>query len=194
MLRRTAGLVLFCAGLTCASSVGDGARSAEYDPELHPPAVLVAVHGDWGTYAYDDHGSEICYILAVDKLMAAPAAYDRATAYFMVSRIPGDAQYTPEFRASYVIQQGAALAVSGMSFDLLVWGSAAWIADLDDEPVAIAAMKAGTSMIVSTRTDKGMLISHLFSLRGFNAALDSIDTCAYKLLSDASRTDWRAAA
>src|SRR5262245_22796875 len=196
MLRRKSGLVLFWAGLIFASfSWGEAGGFAMDDLEFPGPAVLVAVNGDWGTYAYDDHGVEACFILAIATQVAGPAPFDDAGIYFLVSRIQGSGRrYRPEFRASYDIQPGAILAVTDMSFDMLVRGSAAWTADLDDEPVVIAAMKAGASVMVSTRTGSNIPTRYVFSLSGFNAALDSIDICAYKPLSDARWTDRPAAA
>jgi hypothetical protein len=196
MLRRKPGLVFIWAGLTCAFSVGDAVVThAKSGPAPGSLAIRIAVNGNWGTYAYEEDGISVCYILTYATGMAAPAEFDHGRVYFLVSRIskssPG---YQPEFRTSYDMQQGAAVAVTNMSFDLLVRGNDAWIANIGDESVVIAAMKAAQWMQVSARTAGGMPTSYVFSLQGFNAALDSIDTCANKFLSERGRADRPAAA
>jgi invasion protein IalB len=76
---------------------------------------------------------------------------------------------------------------------MIAIGNEAWTASAEEEPVLIAAMKSAGSLGVSATSAGGNEAEYEFSLRGFSAALNSIDTCTHKLLSEARWTDRPAA-
>jgi len=76
-------------------------------------------------------------------------------------------------------QQGLADEVDPRrSGDLDQDNEAAWLASTDDEPGFVAALKKGTSLIVTGTSLKGTKTTDTYSLGGVTAAMDAIDKAA----------------
>ena len=64
------------------------------------------------------------------------------------------------------------LDIGGTKFDLFTDGEWAWSGSKDDDAKIIAAMKSGSSAVVSARSGRGTQTKDTFSLNGISAALD----------------------
>ena len=58
------------------------------------------------------------------------------------------------------------------SFDLFADGEWAWPGTSDDDATILAALKKGTTAVLTARSAKGTQTKDSFSLRGFTAAMD----------------------
>jgi len=167
------GLIAILAGVALAATGSAAlAQSAK-------SAVKVSVHGDWGTYAYTESTNKVCYVLSQAKEMQ-PKTLDHGNIYFTVSQKPSkNVQYEPQFITSYDMQENSkpVVQIGDKSFEMFIRGNYAWVANASEEPILIAAMKAGHSMKVSAKSKRGNPTSYVFSLQGISAALDSIATC-----------------
>jgi hypothetical protein len=78
------------------------------------------------------------------------------------------------FTGGYPFAPGSSvgLDVSGAKFDLFVDGEWAWAGSPEDDGKIIAAMKAGSSAILTGKSAKGTQTQDTFSLNGFSAAVD----------------------
>jgi hypothetical protein len=61
--------------------------------------------------------------------------------------------------------------VDGKSFPMVTEGEAAWLAVEADEPAFVAALKAGSRLVVSGTSQKGNKMTDNYSLSGVTAAL-----------------------
>jgi len=201
-------LGLFWAVLTCALTVVDTAAPAQVDGRSTVPAsssehyrplmlgaIRIALNGDWGTYVYtDDQGTGVCYAMTVSSGFDPAAVGDRRV-YFAASLTQGDKPgYEPYFMTTYDMRKDAMVIVGTKTFAMMAVGNYAWTAHPGENPSLLAAMKGSGPLIVSATSAGGVETDYLFSLRGFNAALESIANCADKLLSDAGRAYRPAAA
>lgn len=67
------------------------------------------------------------------------------------------------------------LNVDGNNFDLFTDGEWAWPASPEDDARIVAAMKAGSSAILTARSSRGTQTKDTFSLLGFTAAVEDAE-------------------
>ena len=86
----------------------------------------------------------------------------------------GEVSYT----GGYPFADGSTVNVEieGKSFDLVSNGEWAWTSGPEDDATILAALKAGSSAIVSARSGKGTKTRDTFSLNGFTAAMSDAET------------------
>jgi invasion protein IalB len=173
------GLISILAGVALAAT--GSAALAQAQAQAGKSAVKVSVHGDWGTYAYTDKNAKVCYVLSQalkDKM--EPKTLDHGAIYFTVSQKPSkNVQFEPQFITSYDMQENSkpVVTIGDKSFEMFIRGNYAWVANAAEEPIMIAAMKAGHEMKVAAKSKRGNDTSYVFSLKGISAALDSIAGC-----------------
>lgn len=148
-------------------------------PSLAQSATKIGQHNAWGTYSYQANNGKVCYVLTVptDK---QPTNLDHGDIFFFVSQRPGQSvSYEPQFIASYDFQTNSKVSVTvgDKSFSMFTRGKSAWVENAAEEPVLIAAMKAGADMRVAAKSGRGNATNYTFSLRGISAALSSIANC-----------------
>ncbi|MGB3387384.1 MAG: invasion associated locus B family protein [Pseudaminobacter sp.] len=148
-------------------------------PSLAQSATKIGQHNAWGTYSYQANNGKVCYVLTVptDK---QPANLDHGDIFFFVSQRPGQSvSYEPQFIASYDFQANSKVSVTvgDKSFSMFTRGKSAWVENAAEEPVLIAAMKAGADMKVAAKSGRGNPTNYTFSLKGISAALSSIANC-----------------
>lgn len=170
------GLISILAGVALAAT---GSQALAQSAKAKNPAVKLSEHGDWGTYAFTDGNGKVCYVLSPAKKME-PESVKHGNIYFTVSQKPSkNVQYEPQFIASYDLQENSkpVVTIGDKKFDMFIRGNYAWVANAAEEPILIAAMKAGSTMSVAAKSKRGTDTSYVFSLKGISAALDSITTC-----------------
>ncbi|MFU0506152.1 invasion associated locus B family protein [Pseudaminobacter sp. NGMCC 1.201702] len=148
-------------------------------PSLAQSATKIGQHNAWGTYSYQANTGKVCYVLTVptDK---QPSSLDHGDIFFFVSQRPGQSvSYEPQFIASYDFQANSKVSVTvgDKSFSMFTRGKSAWVENAAEEPVLIAAMKAGADMKVAAKSGRGNPTNYTFSLKGISAALTSIANC-----------------
>ena len=87
---------------------------------------------------------------------------------------PGEISFT----GGYPFAGGSTVDVSvdGNAFQLFTDGEWAWPGSAEDDARLLAAMKAGTTAVLSGRSGKGTETKDTFSLRGFTAAMTDAET------------------
>lgn len=148
-------------------------------PALAQSATKIGQHSAWGTYSYQADSGKVCYVLTVptDK---QPANLDHGDIFFFVSQRPGqDVTFEPQFIASYDFQENSKVSVTvgDKTFSMFTRGKSAWVENAAEEPLLIAAMKAGADMKVAAKSGRGNPTTYAFSLKGISAALSSIASC-----------------
>lgn len=164
------GLIALISGLGMLAAVS---------PALAQQATKIGQHSAWGTYSYQASGGKVCYVLTVPT-GKQPPTLDHGDMFFFVSQRPGQqVSYEPQFIAGYNFQEGskATVTIDNKSFSMFTRGKSAWVENAAEEPVLIAAMKAGSDMKVQAKSGRGNATNYVFSLKGISAALDSIKTC-----------------
>ena len=69
--------------------------------------------------------------------------------------------------------------IDGKAYPMVTEGAAAWLASTGDESGFVAALKAGTQLVVRGTSQRGTNTTDTYSLRGVTAAMTEIDkACA----------------
>jgi invasion protein IalB len=164
--------------LAAVVGVGVGLASAETFAEQK----TIGTYGDWTAFTDREDGKPLCYIGSTPK--KAEGAYtSRGATYILVSIRPAEtssAVVTVESGYSYKPDSKVNVDIDGTKFELYTRNrdkdkkGDAWAVGDDGDKALIAAMKAGTSMIVKGTSSRGTLTTDTYSLAGFTSALNAI--------------------
>jgi hypothetical protein len=105
-----------------------------------------------------------------------PAAVNRSDILLFVTFRPGKAGEI-SFTGGYPFADGSTVdvAIDGQNYQLFTDGEWAWPGSPEDDARLLAAMKAGTSAVLTARSGRGTQTVDTFSLRGFTAAMEDAE-------------------
>ncbi|MFC3182019.1 invasion associated locus B family protein [Cypionkella sinensis] len=136
----------------------------------------VATMTDWSVFA--DKNPTECWGVSspketVNTKDGKPVSVRRGDILLFVTFRPG-AKGETSFSGGYPFAPGSTvkLDVDGTSFDLFSDGEWAWPGTSEDDATILAALKKGTTAVLTARSAKGTQTKDSFSLRGFTAAMD----------------------
>lgn len=165
---RVLGAALFAASLT-----GGAALAQESDN-------LVAVTSDWNVFTEEE--PKECWGVTVPRETVntrdgQPVQARRGDILLFVTFRPGRPGEI-SFTGGYPFANGSTVAmnVDGTSFELFTDGEWAWPASPEQDAQLLAAMKAGTTAVLTARSERGTQTQDTFSLRGFTAAMTEAET------------------
>ena len=164
---RTLGRVLIAAALSGTATFAVAQESTNQ----------VAVKTDWSVFT--EESPKECWGVSspketVNTRDGAPVSVRRGDILLFVTFRPGGAGGEVSFSGGYPFAAGSTvkLDIEGTSFDLFSDGEWAWPASAADDASLLAALKGGTTAILSGQSGKGTKTQDTFSLRGFTAAMD----------------------
>jgi invasion protein IalB len=142
------------------------------------PALAGAINtfNDWSAFAESEGGQNVCYIGSTPKTQSGKYK-NRGEAYVLVTHRPADkTRAVVSVKAGYTYKKGTEVQINIDSerFALFTDRDHAWAFDANGDRKLVAAMKAGTRMIVTGISDKGSKTTDTYSLSGFTAALNAI--------------------
>ena len=145
---------------------------------------LVDTFRDWHVYSGGKGADRTCYLLAVPTGMT-PKNLKRGDAFFLISNWPASkVKHEPSVVPGYQYKDMGVVQVQigsdKFSFAAQNQGAngGAWAQMPEDEAKVVTAMKGGAQMVVTGVSSKGVLTKDEYSLAGFSAALDKLDsTC-----------------
>ena len=136
----------------------------------------VAANTDWSVFV--EENPKECWAVSAPKETVnskdgKPTAVRRGDILLFVTHRPGS-KGEVSFAGGYPFAGGSTvgLDIGGTKFDLFTDGEWAWSGSKDDDAKIIAAMKSGSSAVVSARSGRGTQTKDTFSLNGIYAALD----------------------
>jgi hypothetical protein len=103
-----------------------------------------------------------------------PVSVRRGDILLFVTFRPGGGDGEVSFTGGYPFAEGSSvtIAIDGANYDLFTDGEWAWPATPADDATLLAALKKGTTAVLSARSGKGTQTKDTFSLRGFTAAME----------------------
>lgn len=134
---------------------------------------------DWGAISYQAPNGKVCYAVSVPS-SKLPTSVDHGDNFFVVTqRGSQNVTYEPQFIAGYTLQESSKVTVTidGKSFTFFSKDNTAWTENAAQDPVLVAAMKAGARMTVKAISRRGTNTTYEYSLSGITAALDAIQSC-----------------
>jgi hypothetical protein len=138
---------------------------------------------DWTAYSAGGRGALICYVYGEPK-DTAPDNIKRGPVYVQVAhrqkdKVMNELSVTAGY--PYKKDSEAELEIDGGKFLLFTKDESAWARDDKTEDAVVKAMRAGKRMIVRGTSTRGTKTTDTYSLAGFGAALNAINTaCATK--------------
>ncbi len=136
----------------------------------------LGVFKDWTAYSYTDGRGKVCYAASQPK-DTEPKNVNRDPIFFMVSTRPADrVNNEVSVLVGYPLKQDSKVSVDidGKTFVMFTKEDGAWVENIADEGVLIAAMKAGSRMTIKGTSRRGTNTTDFYSLSGISAALDEV--------------------
>ena len=141
---------------------------------------LVATMTDWSVFT--EESPKECWGVSkpkesVNSRDGQPVSVRRGDILFFVTFRPGKPGEI-SFTGGYPFAAGSTVevVVDGQSYQLFTDEEWAWPGSAEDDATLLAAMKAGTTAVLSARSGKGTQTKDTFSLRGFTAAMTDAET------------------
>jgi hypothetical protein len=133
-------------------------------PAAAQPQPL-GVFGAWGAF----RDGARCYAISQPEVSAG------GQAFASVGQWPGRRGGQLNIRLSREKRQSSAvlLRIDGRTFQLIGGGANAWAPDARADAEIQAAMRTGLSMVVETRSTRGLIVRDAYRLRGAATAIDA---------------------
>ena len=177
----------FC---TCETPFGDARRAAKRGilgalilglASLLPAPVVaqstteIGLFTDWRAYSYRQNGGTRCTMASAPTKDEGNYTRRGPIWAFVMHRPQDGASGEVGFHMGYPLQNGKTVEVTigQRSFNLFASGEGAY-AWPEDEPSLLAAMRAGSTMVVKGTSSRGTATTDTYSLSGFTAAFRAI--------------------
>jgi Invasion associated locus B (IalB) protein len=163
------GRALAVAALSLAATVASAQESTN----------RVATMTDWNVFV--EESPKECWGVSkpketVNSRDGQPVSVRRGDILLFVTFRPGKPGEI-SFTGGYPFAGGSTVEVTvdGQPYQLFTDGEWAWPGSADDDAKLLAALKAGTSAVLTARSGKGTQTADTFSLRGFTAAMEDAE-------------------
>ena len=145
-------------------------------------ATNLGSFNDWTAWQGSDANGVICYISSAPA-ESQPGGVNRDPIHFLVIHRKGlGTKNEVQTLIGYPFNStnaNATATVDGKAYPMVAEGAAAWLASTGDESGFVAALKAGTRLVVKGTSKRGTDTTDTYSLRGVTAAMTEIDkACA----------------
>lgn len=132
---------------------------------------------DWNAQAYSEGGGRVCNIWSNPKKEEGNYTR-RGDVFAFVAHRPAEGRRNEiSFQIGYTFKNGSELsaAIGGRTFSLFTEGGSAWLRSVEEDDAMVAAMKAGSTLVIRGTSSRGTATKDTFSLSGFTAAMRAID-------------------
>lgn len=158
------------------------AISAAVGPALAQQAQNLGTFKNWTAWKGTDANGEMCYISSQPQ-ETEPDGVKRSPIHFLVIHRKGlGTKNEVQTLIGYpfnTTNSNASATIDGKSYPMVTEGEAAWLASSADEPGFVAALKAGSKLVVRGTSQRGTNTVDTYDLGGVTAAMSEIDkACA----------------
>lgn len=163
-----------------ASKKGNGGKSAAAPVPggSGGQPTLLGQFGDWGAYAANSGGKQICYALAKPSSQATqPPNRPRDPAYIFVSTRPGEnVRNEISIVIGYPFKAGheASADIGSAKYALYTQNDGAWVKNPAEEARMVDAMRRGADLVITGESGRGTKSTDRYNLRGLSQALDRV--------------------
>lgn len=137
----------------------------------------VAANTDWSVFV--EESPKECWGVTAPKETVntkdgAAVSVRRGDILLFVTYRPGAAEGEVSFTGGYPFATGStvSMGVGDSTFELFTEGEWAWSGSREDDARIVAALRSGTTAILTARSGRGTQTRDTFSLLGVSAALD----------------------
>lgn len=171
-MKRSLGKLLLVALLVALPrmALGQGEQQVE----------LLGEFTDWKAAAFNEEGGKGCFIMSGPKRSEGNYTRRDPTFVHVTHRTAAGTRDVVSVTAGYTYKPDSVVTITigDKKFTLFTKDGAAWADDGTDRAL-VAAMKAGSRMVVQGTSSRGTLTTDTYSLSGFSAAYKAIsEACA----------------
>ncbi len=133
-------------------------------------------HKAWSVHVMKEKGGKVCYVHSL-PVKSSGKYTSRGETYIQVThRSQPKSVNEISITAGYAYRKGenVDVAIDKKNFSMFTDGDTAWSQNADDDKALVAAMRAGTTMIVKGVSSRGTETTDRYSLAGFTAAYNAI--------------------
>jgi hypothetical protein len=152
------------------------ADAADPDTVERGEPSLEGLYYDWSLYGLDEDGNRVCYLTS-GLVRSSDAVPRRRPAVVLITNRPAEGKKgIVSVNPGYTYEDGSEvlMTIGRRQFHLFTAGNSAWAADGED-PQIIAAIRSGSTLVVTGRVKGGIATTDTFSLKGFGPALLALD-------------------
>ena len=160
-----------------AATVPATADTEDVDSRGEPS--LEGAYNDWSLYGLQENGNLTCYLSSGLERSSDNVARRRPAVVLITNRPAEGRKGVVSVDPGYIYEDGSSvlMTIGRRQFRLYARGGQAWAEDADDQQI-IAAIRLGSTLVVTGRMKDGLATTDTFSLRGFGTALAALDrTC-----------------
>ncbi len=145
-------------------------------------ATQLATFKAWTAWKGSDATGDVCYISAQPE-KSEPGNVNRSPIHFLIIHRKGmGTKNEVQTLIGYpfnTTNSNASASIDGKTYPMVTDGEGAWLADTAGEAGFVAAMKAGSNLVVKGTSQRGTNTTDTYSLSGVTAAMGEIDkACA----------------
>jgi hypothetical protein len=171
--------VLIHTALIAAMAFGPPLTAASADPDSvdsRSEPSLEGAYNDWSLYGLQENGNLTCYLSSGLERSSDSVARRRPPVVLITNRPSEGRRGVVSVDPGYIYEDGSSvlMSIGRRQFHLYAKGGQAWAEDGDDQQI-IAAIRGGSTLVVTGRMKGGPATTDTFSLRGFGAALVALD-------------------
>ena len=150
------------------------AETDEVDSRGEPS--LEGAYNDWSLYGLQEGGNLICYLSSGLERSSDNVARRRPAVVLITNRPAEGRKGVVSVDPGYIYEDGGTvlMTIGRRQFHLFARGGQAWAEDGDDQQIT-AAIRGGSTLVVTGRMKSGPTTTDTFSLRGFGTALVALD-------------------
>jgi invasion protein IalB len=167
--------MLFAALAIAAANPSASAADAESVDSRGEPS-LEGAYNDWSLYGLQEGGNPTCYLSSGLERSSDTVARRRPAVVLITNRPAEGRKGVVSVDPGYIYEDGSSvlMSIGRRQFHLFARGGQAWAEDADDQQI-IAAIRGGSTLVVTGRMKSGPTTTDTFSLRGFGVALAALD-------------------
>ncbi len=178
MLRLSSSLLAVLIGFSAThfalSSPAYAAEAEGVDSRQEPS--LEGLFYDWSLYGMQENGNLTCYLSSGLERSSDAVARRRPPVVLITNRPAEGRRGIVSVNPGYVYEEGSTIlmTIGRRQFHMFPAGGSAWAQDGDDQQI-IAAIRSGSTLVVTGRMKGGPATTDTFSLKGFIPALAALD-------------------
>lgn len=169
---------LICAvSAAITMSIAPPLAAAEAEPaDSRPEPSLEGLYSDWSLYAMPENGNLTCYLSSGLERSSDSVARRRPAVVLITNRPAENRKGVVSVNPGYTYEDNGTvlMTIGRKQFHLFTSGGFAWANDADDLQI-IAAIRGGSTLVVTGHAKSGPTTTDTFSLRGFGPALQALD-------------------
>ena len=164
------------AALAIAATVPAASAADTDSVDSRGEPSLEGAYNDWSLYGLQEGGSLTCYLSSGLERSSDTVARRRPAVVLITNRPAEGRKGVVSVDPGYIYEDGSSvlMSIGRRQFHLFARGGQAWAEDADDQQI-IAAIRGGSTLVVTGRMKSGPTTTDTFSLRGFGTALVALD-------------------